>query len=53
LPIQKNNDTNILPNSFTKIPDAISVSDDDNLGILDEIRKTSEIRTALAPLFPA
>ena len=47
LPIQKNNDTKILPDPFTKIPDAISVFGDDNLAILDAIRKTSEIRTAL------
>jgi hypothetical protein len=30
LPIEKNNDIKILPNSFTKIPDAISVFGDDN-----------------------
>ena len=47
LPIQKNNDTKILPDSFTKIPDAISVFGDDNFAILDAIRKTSEIRAAL------
>ena len=52
LPIQKNNDTKILPDSFTKIPDAISVFGDDNFAILDAIRKTSEIREALPPLFP-
>jgi hypothetical protein len=50
LPIQTNNDTNILPDSFTKIPDTISVFGDDNLAILDTIRKTSEIRTALASI---
>jgi len=41
LPIKNNNDTKILPESFTKIPDAISVFGDDNLAILDAIRKTS------------
>jgi len=50
LPIQTNNDTNILPDSFTKIPDTISVLGDDKLAILDTIRKTSEIRTALASI---
>jgi hypothetical protein len=30
LPLEKNNDIKILPNSFTKIPDAISVFGDDN-----------------------
>jgi hypothetical protein len=32
--------------------DAISVFGDDNFAILDAIRKTSEIRAALPPLFP-
>jgi hypothetical protein len=44
---KKNNDTKILPDSLTKIPDAISVFGDDNFAILDAIRKTSEIRAAL------
>jgi len=52
LPIQKNNDTKILPDSWTKTPDAISVFGDDNFAILDAIRKTSEIRAAVPPLFP-
>ena len=47
MPIQKNNDTKILPDPFTKIPDAISVFGDDNLDILDTIIKTVKIRTAI------
>jgi hypothetical protein len=41
----KNNDINILPDSFKKTTDISSVSCDDNFGIGDAIRKTSEIRT--------
>lgn len=43
----KNNDTKILPESFTKIPDAISVFGNDSFAILDAVRKTSEIRAAV------
>jgi hypothetical protein len=45
LAYQKNNDTNILPDSFKKTTDERSVSGDDNFAICDAIRKTSEIRT--------
>jgi hypothetical protein len=45
LAYQKNNDTNILPDSFKKTTDISSVSCDDNFAICDAIRKISEIRT--------
>jgi hypothetical protein len=41
----KNNDTNILPDSFKKTTSESSVSCNDNFAICDAIRKTSEIRT--------
>jgi hypothetical protein len=51
LPIQKNNDTNILPDSFTKIPDAISVSDDDNQVSLMQSEKQVRLER-LSRVFP-
>ena len=51
MPIQKNNDTNILPDSFTKIPDAISVSDDDNQVSLMQSEKQVRLER-LSRVFP-
>ena len=51
MPIQKNNDTNILPDSFTKIPDAISVSSDDNQVSLMQSEKQVRLE-GLARVFP-
>jgi len=51
LPIQKNNDTKILPDSFTKIPDAISVFGDDNQVSLMQSEKQVRLER-LSRVFP-
>jgi hypothetical protein len=51
LPIQKNNDTKILPDSFTKIPDAISVFGDDNQVFLMQSEKQVRLER-LSRVFP-
>jgi hypothetical protein len=43
LSIQKNNDTKILPDPFTKIPDAISVLGDDNQVSLMQSEKQARL----------
>ena len=51
LPIQKNNDTKILPDSRTKIPDAISVFGDDNQVSLMQSEKQVRLER-LSRVFP-
>ena len=51
MPIQKNNDTKILPDPFTKIPDAISVFGDDNQVSLMQSEKQVRLER-LSRVFP-